>query len=370
VNERVRTMLRPLTGAVRRAGARRLARGAQPPDGGVPRVCYGLGPLPSVDEVAGGGIVKLQALRRVFPDSPDRFNLLYLVSSRLPAASSALVRTARRRGARIVVNQNGVAYPAWAGSAWQQLNEPLGETLAQADYVVYQSAFCKLSADRFLGPPAASWEVLYNPVDTSTFMPAGLRGKPSGPVTLLLGGTQDLEYKIVAAFDVVFRLRASLDVRLLVTGRLRWTTDEAANRRRAGEWLERRGLTDVVTFVGPYAQRDAPAIFQQADILLHTKYNDPSPTVVAEAMSCALPIVYSASGGVPELVGDQAGIGVPAPLDWEREHIDPDAMADAVVRIAKNPEPFRRAARLRAVEQFDAVRWTERHKQIFSAVLA
>jgi glycosyltransferase involved in cell wall biosynthesis len=370
VNDRVRTLLRPLASAVRRAGARRLARGAGRPDGDGARVCYGLGHLPGPDEVTGGGIVKLQALQRAFPDSPDRFNLLYLVSSRLPEASSTLVRSARRQGAKVVVNQNGVAYPAWAGAAWRDLNQPMIELLAQADYVIYQSAFCKLSADRFLGPPQSRWELLYNPVDTSSFVPNPHRSRVGGRLTLLLGGTQDLEYKIVAAFDVVRRLREmGRDARLLVTGRLRWTVDESSNRRSADRWLAERGLADAVTFVGPYAQRDAPGIFQQADVLLHTKYNDPSPTVIAEAMACGLPIVYSASGGVPEIVGDNAGIGIPAPLDWDREHIDAHAMAEAVARVADRPEPYREAARRRAVDCFDARQWSARHAQIFSAVL-
>jgi glycosyltransferase involved in cell wall biosynthesis len=370
VSDRVRALLRPAARAVRRAGARRLARGGQPPDGRGARVCYGLGPLPGIDDVAGGGVVKLQSLQRAFPDSPRDFNLLYLVSSRLPEASSTLIHAARRQGARLVVNQNGVAYPAWAGAAWRELNEPMIDLLAHADHVVYQSAFCKLGADRFVGAPQSGWEVLYNPVDTSHFAPSSHRPETGG-LTLLLGGTQDLEYKIVAAFDVVRLVRdAGHDARLIVTGRLRWTPDETANRRRADQWLSARGLTEVVTFTGPYTQRNAPAIFHRADILLHTKYNDPSPTVVAEAMACGLPVVHSASGGVPELVGDDAGIGIAAPLDWEREHIDPAAMADAVVRVAGDRRRYADAARRRAVARFNVEAWLARHRQIFAEVLA
>ena len=48
------------------------------------RVSYGHFTLPSRDEPAVGGIVKLQSLSEVFPNTPFRYNVLYLVSSRLP----------------------------------------------------------------------------------------------------------------------------------------------------------------------------------------------------------------------------------------------------------------------------------------------
>ena len=78
------------------------------------RVWYGID-VPPIDQVAHGGIVKLQPLAAAFPSTAHGFNVLYLVSSRLPDMAPLLARAARARGAKVVVNQNGVAYAGWHG---------------------------------------------------------------------------------------------------------------------------------------------------------------------------------------------------------------------------------------------------------------
>jgi glycosyltransferase involved in cell wall biosynthesis len=188
----------------------------------------------------------------------------------------------------------------------------------------------------------------------------------------VLGGSQYQRYRVEIALETVAALaRGGTDVRLLVTGPVSWSGDSTLGARWALEEAARLGVADRVELVGPYVQVDAPAVLRRGDLLLHTKYNDPCPVAVLEAMACGLPVVYSASGGLPELVGDEAGIGIPAPLDWEQDHLpDPAALAEAVVRVAERLDEYSEAARARAVERFDILPWIARHEQVFEEVLA
>lgn len=371
---RIRATVRPAVRALRRILALQRGRhactsGGFPP--GEVRVFYGYRRVPRFDEPALGGIVKLQGLERAFANSPDRFNVLYLVTSQLPEEVLTLARVASERGAKIVVNQNGVAYPGWHGPGWERLNEPMTELLTLADHVFYQSRFCKESADRYIGRPRAAWEVLYNAVDTERFRPEPFRRDPLA-LTLLLGGSQDFRYRLEVALRVLAKVaRSRPEVRLLVTGRLPRSDRPGGAESEARALASGIGVHDRVTFLGPYSQADAPGIFQRADILLHTKYNDPCPTVVLEAMASGLPVVFSKSGGVPELVGDEAGVGIPTEVSWEQDYPpDPDNMADAVLMVADRREAMGAAARQRAVERFNLDSWTARHRSVFGELVA
>jgi glycosyltransferase involved in cell wall biosynthesis len=321
------------------------------------RVFYGHDRVPGPGEPVAGGTAKVQRLATRFPNDATRFTLVYLGSTWLPRDLRPLLRLARRRGIPVVVNQDGVAYPGWAGEETDALNARLRLALHAASHVVYQSAFSKRSADEFLGEPRVPWEILYNAVDVAHFTPAPAR--PPEPPVLLLGGDQTQAYRLELALRTLAHLP---DARLLVTGRLVSSPDAL---------LDELGIRGRVDFLDRYDQLRAPEIVRRAHVLLHTKVNDPCPSAVIEAMACGLPVVYASSGGTVELVGDEAGIGVAHPATWDRDEPPaPEALADAVLRVLANLDAYAAAARRRAVDRFALEPWLDRHAALFAELLS
>lgn len=333
------------------------------------RVFYGFDRLPLAESMS-GGMIKLLDLQTEFPNWPQGGNVLYLISSALPRLAGLMARRARAAGVRVVLNQNGVAYPGWHGPGWERVNRPMQDVLQVADHVFYQSRFCREAAEHFLGPRAGASEVLYNPVDTSAYLPAS-PNPGDGPLILLLAGSHHSFYRVQTAVDCLGLVRNRLPlVQLHVAGRYVWHADEQAARAELEAYIARRGLLEFVKLSGAYSPSSAVTLLQSAHILLHTKYNDPCPRLVVEAMSCGLPVVYSATGGVPELVGQAGGIGVPGPCDFEQDH-PPDArlLAEAVATVAVNYTTYSRAARTRAVSHLDVAHWMMRHRTIFESLV-
>lgn len=345
----------------RRALSRRLLR---VPAAGV-HVSYGdVQPRP-LDGSVRGGSVKLGHLEEAFPAQDGAFNLLYLVSSAQPPFSDELARWARARGARLVWNQDGVAYPAWAGAAYRRVNAAMRALLEQADYVIYQSEFCRASADHWIGPPRAPWEILYNCVDTARFSPATPPVLAKPWVLLTAGSHQQRERVLSALCTLAVLRRRGQRARLLVAGVLDWSggDDEVAQAVR-----ELR-LQEEVELLGPYAQADAPALFRRAHVLLHTKYKDPSPTVPLEAMASGVPVVGSRSGGLPEVVGD-TGLLLEVPDSWDEMHTPAsEALAEAVTAVMADWPTWSARARQRAETRFRKEAWVDRHRLIFRQVL-
>lgn len=324
-------------------------------------------PPVSRSEFAHGGAVKLTYLAENLPHHFPLANVLYAVSSVAHPLQVKILETAKHKGLKIIVNQNGVAFPAWDGANYETSNRSLKQLISFADFIIYQSQFCKDSAERYISPPDVPSEIIYNPVDTRLFSTDACPAKPE-TLTLLLGGNQYEKYRLELALQTLKALHSDVpNAKLIVTGNLWLPRDDAEAWTKQA--LHDMKLTEHVTFTGTYAQTDAPALYSQAHLLLHTKYADPSPGLVLEAMALGMPVVHLDNGGVPELVGD-AGMGVHVEHDWNKINLpNPQAMADAVLQVYARREELSQKARQRAVDLFSLEKFVERHKEIFEKVL-
>lgn len=332
------------------------------PEGDTLKLNLGRAPQPE-GRVIIGGAVKLLALKERFGEWED-FNVLYLVSSALPPFAESLVRAAKARGIKIVWNQNGIAYPGWCGWKYPWFNEPMARLLPLADYVVYQSEFCRRSATYFLGSEAKGYEILFNPVDTALFAPVP---RPVSDWRLLAAGTSHNFYRTKSAIDCLATLiQRGRPAHLTITGEMKWSGGEAEVKN----YVQAQGLTPAITFRPAFTRDQAPDVYCDAHILLHPKDKDPCPTVPIEAMSCGLPVVGSRSGGMPELVPATCGRLIEVEESWITDHApNPVRMADGVEEIMADYAGFSQAAREHAVSSFDEKLWLDRHAEIFERVL-
>lgn len=310
-----------------------------------------------------GGAVKLLSLRDDLRHDETHFNVLYLVSSALPAFAEDLVRACRDRGIRFVWNQNGVAYPAWAGAESERLNGPMRRLREQADYLVYQSDFCRVSADQFLGPATAPHITLFNPVALDRFLPGD--ELPEVPLRLLAAGTHGYRERVTSTLECLKNLRArGINASLTLAGKMEWPGADA----EVTAWITRHQLP--VQLVPPFTQAEAARLYQHHHLLLHPKYLDPCPTVVVEALASGLPVIGSRSGGLPEMVSPESSRLVSVPLDWKNMHTPSGAeMADAIVDLLPKLPAARTAARAHAVATFDREHWVKAHRDIFNRLL-
>jgi glycosyltransferase involved in cell wall biosynthesis len=320
-------------------------------------------------EIAHGGEVKMTFLSETFAHSYPQSSLLYVVSSVDHIAKINIIQIAKQNGLKIILNQNGIAYQAWHGKGWEEPNRKMQMVYEQADFIVFQSEFCRLGAEKFLGKCTTPYRVIYNPIDLDLYHPLNKPIQHRAPI-LLLGGNQLVPYRLEVAAQVLQKLNKYFpSSRLIVTGKL-WGDNQTISMQQAVLLLHKLGISEKVEFTGPYSQTDAVEIFQHADILIHTQYNDASPTLVGEALACGLPIVYSSSGGTPELIGTQAGIGIPVEKSWEKINTpDPEKMAEAVLKVWEKHNEFRESARQFAQKQFSLKNYIQAHQEIFMYLL-
>jgi alpha-1,6-mannosyltransferase len=170
-------------------------------------------------------------------------------------------------------------------------------------------------------------------VDLDTFRPGPARRR-TGPLRLVHAGRLSREKSPHLAVATAVALhRRGVDVRLDVYG-------TGPHR----DELEQIAAEAPVRFHGHVAGRAALAgRLRAADIALSVCPGETFGLAVLEALACGTPVVTADVGGARELVDDASGA-------WGEP--DPDALADAVLRLASRDVRARRRAARRRAEQF------------------
>jgi len=294
-----------------------------------------------------------------------------------PAISAVLVvggtrhfadlRTARRRGVRIVQRLNGMNWvhkKKYTGIKHFLRAEAGNWILSNirthlADRIVYQSHFSQDWWSRVHGEVKAAGTVIYNGVDLEQFSPIGVGQRPTDRYRMLLlegrlggGYEQGLFTAVEAARLLNQRLEKPLE--LMVVG-------------EASETLRNQTVNSGVEILwkGVVKRNEVPEIDRSADFLFSADVNAACPNSVIEALACSLPVIGFDTGALPEMLNNGAGMIAPYGADvWKLEKPNVYALTDAAQEVLKQREKFGRAARLQAEQKFDIHSITKQYLEV------
>lgn len=122
------------------------------------------------------------------------------------------------------------------------------------------------------------------------------------------------------------------------------------------------GLGGCVTWHGVVP--DAGQLMRAFDVMVMPSRTEGTPIALFEAMAASVPVVATAVGGVPDVVGDAEAVLVPT----ER----PDALADAILRARSDPDGAERrakSARRRLSDRFGEGPWLDAYERLYAEVL-
>lgn len=166
---------------------------------------------------------------------------------------------------------------------------------------------------------------------------------------------------LIQAMKIVeTRLRGS---KLVVIG-------DGPDRHELEEEVVRLGLSPIVYFMGKLDRENLLTWYRSAEVFVLPSITYKNQTeglgvVLLEAMAACVPVIGSNTGGIPDIIEDGVnGLLVPPS--------DPDALADAIIRIFENPDladRFREAGQKSVQESFSWDKISDEFIEVYQGVL-
>jgi len=181
--------------------------------------------------------------------------------------------------------------------------------------------------------------IIYYGIDVGTFKPdsirrGALRDSLKLPVDApLIGTVGDLWKNQIEFLDALLLIRQAVpDTRFALVASEMNSAPLESFKRRAAEL----GLTDALVWTGRLAKEDMLSFYADIDIAVSTHRNEGFGIWVLEALAMGTPVVSVNAGGIRDtLEGCPAGMLVDG---------GPRGMADAVIRVLKDPSQKTRMA--------------------------
>ncbi|MSR61787.1 MAG: N-acetyl-alpha-D-glucosaminyl L-malate synthase BshA [Planctomycetes bacterium] len=207
-----------------------------------------------------------------------------------------------------------------------------------------------------LGTKPCRIEVIHNFVDTERFTPQAKPSKSTVPRAVHVSNFRPVK-RVPWLIEAFAKATVGTHAELVLVG-------DGPARSDACETARNLGLGTRVRFLG---ERDAlPELLSPADVFLLSSSEESFGLSALEAMSCGVPVVATAVGGVPEVIRD-GETGLLSPAD------DQDQFAARVGELLFDRERARamgRAARADVLARFATGPVVDRYEQLYRSVLA
>jgi glycosyltransferase involved in cell wall biosynthesis len=161
-------------------------------------------------------------------------------------------------------------------------------------------------------------------VDHTVFRPYDDVVKKKG--RLMVTSSSDVPMKgLVPLLEAIAKLRAERDIDLVVIGKPK-------AKGRVANAMERLGLTDIVTTISGVSDEELARLYGEAEVAIVPSLYEGFSLPAIEAMSCAVPVVATTGGALPEVVGVSGETGLLV------EPNNPDALVGAIRQLLDDAE--------------------------------
>lgn len=311
----------------------------------------------------GGPKVKIQRLIKIFNISRYRPNIFYCLSNCIYTYNFIIQKYVKFK-IPIIYNQNGIFHNIWYKGNVYLKNKEMKYYLLNADFVFYQSHFCKQCCDQIIYKRTKNFKILYNAVDTNFFIPADT--KETSVISILKVGIYNRNniWRLIDTIKAIYNVKKN-NYKLSIVGPI-----EKKIKKEIEQLIDHYRMNEQVSILGEVNQNSIVGIMQKHHIFLTTKIYDPCSNTIIEAMSCGLPIVFHNSGGNYELVENAGWAFGKKNKNIEKIKISYKDLCSTLENIKLDEIPIKsKLARYRAKKYFNILKWEKEHRKIFEYCL-